>query len=84
MNFSIPAAGMEAASAVFETAANAIPQALSNATNNILSAGSTLGDSVDLSTAVAVMAKSSLDFQANVQVALVEKAMQQSTFSAVG
>ena len=83
MNFSVPAAGLQSASAAFETAANGISQALQNSGNPIR-AGSTMGDSVDLSTAVASLAKSNLDFAANVKMELVENKMQQSTFSILG
>jgi hypothetical protein len=83
MNFSIPAAGMQSAQATFESAANGITKALQNSANP-LTAGSTLGDSVDLSTQVASLAKSNLDFAANVKMALVENAMRQSTFSVLG
>ena len=83
MNFSIPAAGMQSAAAAFESAANGIVKATQNS-GNPLTAGSTIGDSVDLSTQVASLAKSNLDFSANVKVALVENEMQHSTFSVLG
>ena len=83
MDFSIPAAGMQSASAAFEAAANGINQAFTGASNP-LTKGSTLGDSVSLSTQVASLAKSSLDFQANVKMEIVDNEMSQSTFSMVG
>jgi hypothetical protein len=83
MNFSIPAAGMQSASAAFESAANQLNQVFQNGPNPLTS-GSTMGDSVDLSTAMASLAKSNLDFQANVQMELIDKAMSQSTFSVLG
>jgi hypothetical protein len=83
MNLSIPAAGMQNADAAFEAAANGITRAVQNS-GNPLTAGSTLGDSVDLSTQVASLAKSSLDFAANVQMEIVENAMQRSTISVLG
>lgn len=84
MDFSISATGIQSASSAFESAANGIPKALSNATNDILSAGSTISDSVDLSTAVASLAKKNLDFSAKVTLALVDNASKQSTFSILG
>ena len=83
MNFSIPAAGMQSASAAFEAAANGINQAFAGGSNPLTN-GSTLGDSVSLSTQVASLAKSSLDFQANVKMEIVDNEMSQSTFSMVG
>jgi len=81
MDFSTPTAGMQSASAAFDSAANAITQAFSNSASDPLSAGSTMGDSVDLSTAVAALLKSNLDFTANIKMAIVENQMNQSTFS---
>lgn len=83
MDFSIPAAGMQNASAAFEAAANGLNQVFQNATNP-LTAGSTMGDSVDLSTAMAALLKSNLDFTANVKMELIDSQMAQSTFSLVG
>ena len=83
MNLSIPAAGIQNADAAFEAAANGITRAVLNS-GNPLTAGSTLGDSVVLSTQVASLAKSSLDFAANVQMEIVENSMQQSTISVLG
>jgi hypothetical protein len=80
MSFSIPAAGMQNADAAFESAANGLTQALQNSSNP-LTAGSTMGDSFDISTQVASLAKSNLDFAANIKMELVENQMQQSTFS---
>ncbi len=82
MNFSIAAAGMQTASAAFESAANGINQAFQSATNP-LTAGSTMADSVDLSTQMASLLKSNLDFTANVKMELVDSEMSQSTFSMV-
>jgi len=88
MNISLPSAGIEAASAAFESAANNIPTALSNANNVIYSAGSTLSDSVSLSTAVASLAKKNLDATASLTTSLVDNAVSassgQSSFSVVG
>lgn len=83
MGFSIPAAGMQSASAAFEAAADGINRAFAGSTNP-LTKGSTLGDSVSLSTQVASLAKSSLDFQANVKMELIDNEMSKSTFSLVG
>jgi hypothetical protein len=83
MNFSIPAAGMQAASAALESAANGLNHVFQNASNPLTS-GSTMGDSVDLSTAMLGMLKSNLDFTANVKTAVVENSMAQSTFSILG
>ncbi len=74
---------MQSASAAFETAANSFTQVFQNSTNP-LTAGSTMGDSVDLSTSVASLLKSNLDFTANVKMEMVENQMQQSTFSVFG
>jgi hypothetical protein len=88
MNISLPSAGIQAASAAFEIAANNIPAALSNANSDIYSAGSTLGDSVSLSTAVASLAKKNLDTTASLTASLVDSAVSsstgQSSFSVVG
>jgi len=83
MDLSIPAAGMQSASAAFETAANSLTQVFQNSTNP-LTAGSTMGDSVDLSTAMAGLLKSNLDFTANTKLEMVENQMQRSTFSVLG
>jgi len=83
MNSSIAAGGIQSASDAFESAANGMNQAFQSATNP-LTAGSTLPDSVSLSTQVASLAKSSLDFQANVKMEIVDNEMSQSTFSIVG
>ena len=74
---------MQSASAAFEAAANGINQAFAGASNPVTN-GSTLGDSVSLSTQVASLAKSSLDFQASVKMEIVDSEMSQSTFSMVG
>jgi len=88
MNLSLPSASIQAASAAFESAANNIPTALSNATNDPYSAGSTLSDSVSLSTAVASLAKKNLDTTASLTASLVDDAAGlssgQSSFSVVG
>ncbi len=84
MDLSIPAAGMASASAAFETAANNISTAFINATSNPLSAGSTMSDSVSLSTTMAELMKSQLDFSANVQTAIVDNQMNQSMLSVLG
>lgn len=83
MDFSIPAAGMQNASAAFEAAANGLNQVFQNASNP-LTRGSTMGDSVDLSTTMAALLKSNLDFTANVNMELIDNQMTQSTFSLVG
>lgn len=83
MNFSIPAAGLESASAAFDAAANGINQAFQGATNP-LSSGSTKGDSISISTQMASLAKASLDFSANIKMELVENEMSKSTFSIAG
>ncbi len=83
MNFSIAAAGMQSASDAFETAANRLNQAFQSA-GNPLTAGSTLEDSVSLSTTVAGLMKSNLDFAANVKMELVDNEMSQNTLSMVG
>jgi hypothetical protein len=83
MNFSIPAAGMQAASAAFESAANGLNQVFQKGLNP-LTQGSTMGDSVDLSSAVTGLMKSNLDFTANVKMELIDSQMSQSTFSLLG
>jgi hypothetical protein len=83
MNFSIPATGMQSASAAFEAAANGLNQVFQNASNP-LTAGSTMSDSIDLSTQMVSLLKSNLDFTANVKMAEVENQMNQNTFSIVG
>jgi hypothetical protein len=83
MNFSIAAAGMQNASAAFESAANGLNQAFQSASNP-LTAGSTMADSVSLSTTMASLLKSNLDFTANVKMELVDNEMSQSTMSIVG
>jgi hypothetical protein len=83
MDLSIPTGGMQSASAAFEAAANGLNQAF-RSDSNPQTAGSTLSDSVDLSTQVASLAKSNLDFSANVKMEMVDNAMSQSTFSLVG
>ena len=74
---------MQAASAALETAANGLNQVFQNASNPLTS-GSTMGDSVDLSTAMLGMLKSNLNFTANVKMAVVENSMARSTFSILG
>ena len=83
MNFSITAAGMQSASAAFESAASGNSQAFQSASNPVTS-GSTMGDSVSLSTQMASLMKSNLDFTANVKMELVDNAMSKSTLSMVG
>jgi hypothetical protein len=83
MNFSIPAGGMQNATAAFESAANGLTQAFQSA-NNPLTEGSTMGDSVSISTQMASLMKSNLDFTANVQMEMIESNMSQSTLSVVG
>ena len=83
MNFSIPATGLENASAAFEAAANGINQAFQGSSNP-LTAGSTKEDSVSISTQMASLAKASLDFAANIKMELVDNEMSKSTFSVVG
>jgi len=83
MNFSIAATGMQNASAAFEAAANGINQAFQGVSNPLTS-GSTMGDSVSLSTQVASLAKSNLDFNANVKMELIDNEMSKSTFSILG
>jgi len=79
MDFSIPAGGMQSASQTFDSIASSITQAF-----NQPQGPTPLGDSVNLSTQVASLMKSSEDFAANVQVAIVENAMNKSTFSVLG
>jgi hypothetical protein len=43
-----------------------------------------MSDSVDLSTAMASLLKSNLDFMANIKMEIVESQMNQSTFSLIG
>lgn len=83
MDFSIAAAGMQSASAAFENAANGLTRAFQSA-NNPLTEGSTMGDSVSLSTAMVGLMKSNLDFTANVKMELVDSEMSQSTMSILG
>ena len=79
MDFSIPSAGMQSASQTFDSIASSITQAFNKPQGT-----TALGDSVNLSTQVASLMKSSEDFAANVQVAIVENAMNKSTFSVLG
>ena len=74
MNFSIPLAGIQNAGASFDTAASAITRAFNQT-------GAAAGDTADLSTQVAALLKSKLDFMASVNVALVENETNKSTFS---
>ncbi len=74
---------MQNASAAFESAANGLNQAFQSASNP-LTAGSTMADSVSLSTTMASLLKSNLDFTANVKMELVDNEMSQSTMSIVG
>jgi hypothetical protein len=83
MNFSIAAAGMQSASAAFETAANGLNQVFQNGFNP-MTAGSTMGDSVSLSSAMAGLMKSNLDFTANVKMEMVDNEMSQSSLSVLG
>jgi hypothetical protein len=83
MDLSISAAGIQNASAAFEAAASGITQAFQSA-GNPLTEGSTMSDSVDLSTAMASLLKSNLDFMANIKMEIVESQMNQSTFSLIG
>jgi hypothetical protein len=76
LNFSIPLTGIENASASFDAAASAISRAF-----NQTGATATGGDTADLSTQVAALLKSKLDFMASVNVALVENETNKSTFS---
>jgi len=75
LNFSIPLAGIENASASFEAAASAISRAFNQ------TGATATGDTADLSTQVAALLKSKLDFMASVNVALVENETNKSTFS---
>jgi hypothetical protein len=77
LNFSIPLAGIQNASASFDAAASAITRAF----NQTGSSRAAVGDSADLSTQVAALLKSKLDFMASVNVALVENETNKSTFS---
>jgi hypothetical protein len=81
MNFSVPAAGIQNASASFNSAAIAISQAFAGAGGASPSAS---GDSVDLSSAVAALLFSKLNFEANVSLEVVQNSINQSTFSIVG
>jgi hypothetical protein len=82
MDMSIPAAGLQSASAALEAAANGLNQVFQNGFNP-LTAGSTMGDSVDLSTQVVSLMKSNLDFEANVKLELIDNQINQSTFSLI-
>jgi hypothetical protein len=77
LNFSIPLAGIQNASASFDAAVSAITRAF----NQTGSSNAAVGDSADLSTQVAALLKSKLDFMASVNVALVENETNKSTFS---
>lgn len=80
MDLSIPAAGMQSAGAAFDSIASSITKAFDKPQTT----GASAGDSVDLSTQVASLLKSSEDFAANVQVAIVENAVNKSSFSVLG
>jgi len=75
LNFSIPLAGIQNASASFDAAASAITRAFNQ------TGSAAAGDTADLSAQVAALLKSKLDFMASVNVALVENETNKSTFS---
>lgn len=83
MYLSTPLAGLRSADASFNTSAAAIVQAFNGATVGGSGAAGQ-SDRVDLSTDVAGLLKSHLDFEANVQVADVENSLNKSTFSVLG
>jgi hypothetical protein len=78
MNLSIPLSGIQTADAAFDSAARSVVQAF---------AGGTPGqaeDSVSLSSAVTGLLTSSLDFTANVKVAIVEDNLDKNALSILG
>lgn len=84
MDLSIPLSGLQTAAATFDSAANSIIKAFSGGQPRQLGDAPNQGDSVELSTAVAGLLKSKLDFLANEQVALVENSTMKSTLSVLG
>ena len=84
MDLSIPLAGGQTADAAFDSAAQAITQAFNGGQPTQLGNASNQGDTVELSTAVAGLLKSKLDFIANEKVAIVENSTTRSALSVLG
>jgi hypothetical protein len=84
MDLSVPAAGMQTASAAFDSAAQSIAQAFNGGRPTQLGNAANQGDSADLSMAVAGLLKSKLDFMANVQLAVVEDSLTTNSLSVLG
>ncbi|HEY3940832.1 MAG TPA: hypothetical protein VGL97_25620 [Bryobacteraceae bacterium] len=84
MDLSTPLAGLRNADTSFESSAAAIVQAFNGTTVGGSSAASGQSDRVDLSTDVAGLLKSHLDFEANAKVANLEDGLTKSTFSILG
>jgi hypothetical protein len=84
MDFSIPVAGRQTADAAFDSVANAVTQAFNGGQPTKLGDASNQGDSADLSSAVAALLKSKVDFIANEKLAIVEDSLTKSTLSVLG
>jgi hypothetical protein len=75
---------MQTADAAFDAAASALTRAFSGGQPAQLGDAQNQGDTVELSTAVAGLLKSKVDFLANEKAALVEDAVTKSTISVLG
>lgn len=84
MDLSIPLAGMQSAGVAFDSAAQSITRASNGGQPTQLGNAASQGDSADLSTAVAGLLKSKLDFIANEKVALVEDNLTKGSISVLG
>ncbi len=84
MDLSTPLAGIQQASANFESASSALVQAFNSPVNNGSSASKAGGDSVDLSESVASLLNSKRAFSANIATEIVENDLTKSTFSLLG
>ena len=84
MELSTPASGMQTVDAAFDSAARSITQAFNSGQPIQLGDAPNQGDSLELSTVVAGLSMSKLDFLANEKVILAEDNLTKNAISVVG
>jgi flagellar basal body rod protein FlgC len=84
MDFSIPAAGMQAESTAFDAAASGIARSSLPPSDNRTGSGQSAPDNLDLTTSAIALLQAKFGFEADVKTAEVENEMTKSTLSIVG
>lgn len=84
MDFSIPAAGMEAESTAFDRAASRIVRSVLPSSYNPSGNSQSVSDSLDLTTSALTLLEAKLGFESDAKTAEVENEMTKSTLRMLG